>query len=115
MALITGGASGIGEATARKLASRGISLVLADMNKSKGQETARNVASEFNVPVRFQKTNVAEEGEVKALVEYAAGLTGRLDYAANCAGICETVWDEEGSISTELFDRYVAVAPPSVE
>jgi NAD(P)-dependent dehydrogenase (short-subunit alcohol dehydrogenase family) len=49
--------------------------------------------------------NITQEAEVKALVEAATALTGRLDYAANCAGICEAIWEEEESITTELFDR----------
>ena len=106
VALVTGAASGIGRAVANKLASRGISVVVADMNEDQGTAVAADIARKYNVRTQFHRVNVAQEAEVKALVAAAAAPTGRLDYAANCAGICESVWDEEESISTELFDRY---------
>lgn len=109
VALITGGASGIGRATAHKLASRGISVVLADMNQEQGTAVANEVAQKWKVRTKFQKLDVTQEAEVKEAVAAAAGLTGRLDFAANCAGVCESVWDEEESITTELFERYETV------
>ena len=105
VALVTGGASGIGRAVANKLASRGVFIVIGDLNEKQGTEAAAEIAKEFNVRSHFHQVNVAQEAEVKALVEAATALTGRLDYAANCAGICEAIWEEEESITTELFDR----------
>lgn len=105
VALITGAASGIGRATAHKLASRGISVVLADMNQEQGTVAAEEVAEKWKVRTRFLKLDITQEAEVKEAVAAAASLTGRLDFAANCAGICESVWDEEESITTEIFER----------
>jgi 3-hydroxyacyl-CoA dehydrogenase/3-hydroxy-2-methylbutyryl-CoA dehydrogenase len=105
VALVTGGASGIGRAVANKLASRGVSIVIGDLNEEQGTKVAAEIAKEFNVRSHFHQVNVTQEAEVKALVEAATALTGRLDYAANCAGICEAIWEEEESITTELFDR----------
>lgn len=105
VALVTGGASGIGRAVANKLASRGISVMIGDLNETQGTEAAAEIAKEFNVRAHFHKVNVTKEAEVQALMEAAAALTGRLDYAANCAGICEAIWEEEESITTELFER----------
>jgi len=105
VALVTGAASGIGRAVARKLASRGISVVLADMNAEQGTAVANDIAQKYGVRTEFHPIDVTQESEVKALVASAASLTGRLDYAANCAGICESVWEEEESITTELFER----------
>jgi len=109
VALVTGSASGIGRAVANKLASRGISIVVADRNEKQGTEAAASIAQEYNVRARFHRVDVTQEADVKALVAAASELTGRLDYAANCAGICESVWEEEESITTELFDRTHAV------
>jgi 3-hydroxyacyl-CoA dehydrogenase / 3-hydroxy-2-methylbutyryl-CoA dehydrogenase len=105
VALVTGGASGIGRAVANKLASRGVSIVIGDLNEEQGTKAAAEIAKEFNVRSHFHQVNVTQEAQVKALVEAATALTGRLDYAANCAGICEAIWEEEESITTELFDR----------
>lgn len=105
VALVTGGASGIGKATARKLASRGISVVIADVNKSAAEAVATEIGKDFDVQVRARGADVSDENAVKELVAYAVSLEGSLDYAANCAGICESVWDEEESISTEIFEK----------
>lgn len=104
VALVTGGGSGIGEATARKLAGRGISLVIADANKSAVEKVADSIAQDFDIQAHACSVDISDENKVKELVGYAASITGNLDYAANCAGVCESVWDEEESISTELFD-----------
>jgi meso-butanediol dehydrogenase/(S,S)-butanediol dehydrogenase/diacetyl reductase len=106
VALITGAASGIGRATAHKLASRGISIVLADMNRDQGTAAADEISQKWKVRTKFLKLDVTKENEVKDAVAAAASLNGRLDFAANCAGICESIWDEEESVTAELFERY---------
>ncbi|RVX71485.1 hypothetical protein B0A52_05057 [Exophiala mesophila] len=109
VALITGASGGIGEATAHKLASRGISIVLVDMNEERGHAVAKDVAQKWNVKTKFLKTDITQEEQVKDAVAAATEWTGRLDYAANCAGICESIWGEEESITVELFDRTHAI------
>jgi 3(or 17)beta-hydroxysteroid dehydrogenase len=109
VALITGAAQGIGRATANKLASRGVSIVFADLNRDKGNSSAREVADKYGVKTSFVKTDVTQEADVKNMIEHALKLTGRLDYAANCAGICESIWAEEESISVDLFDKSVVL------
>lgn len=107
VALITGAAQGIGRATANKLASRGVSIVFADMNADKGHQAAKEVKDKFGVQTSFVKVDVTQEQQVKDMIAAALKVNGRLDYAANCAGICESVWAEEESITVELFDKYV--------
>ena len=107
VALITGAAGGIGRATAHKLASRGMSIVVVDMNERGGKETVQQVSDKWNVDSKFLKVDITQEQDVKRMVTAATDWTGRLDYAANCAGICESVWAEEESITTELFDKCV--------
>ncbi|KAJ5465323.1 3-oxoacyl-reductase [Penicillium daleae] len=107
-AIVTGGASGIGEATARKLASRGINVVIADLNDAHGRDLASEISSTYSVDAQFVTTDVTKEEDVKGMVDFAVQRWGRLDYAANCAGICvETARDEEVSVSTDIFDKYV--------
>jgi 3(or 17)beta-hydroxysteroid dehydrogenase len=108
VAFITGAAQGIGRATANKLASRGISIVLADQNEDRGHAAAKDVASQFGVKTKFVKVDVTQEQQVKDGIGEALKLTGRLDYAANCAGICESVWEGEEDVTVELYDKYDA-------
>lgn len=104
-AIVVGGASGIGEATARKLASRGISVCIADRNEEQAKAVANDITVTYNVRAKHVHVDVANEDSVKSAVEFAARITGRLDFAANCAGICESIWEEERSFTVEVFDR----------
>ena len=106
-AVVTGGASGIGEAVCRKLASRGINLLVADLQIDRGTTLAKELTAKHGVDAEFLRMDVMQEHDIDHMVRTAVNRWGRLDYAANCAGICEKVWDEEESITTALFDRYV--------
>ncbi|KAK5200221.1 hypothetical protein LTR99_009019 [Exophiala xenobiotica] len=109
VAMITGAAGGIGKATAHKLASRGISVIIVDMNDNDGPAVANEVAKQWNVRSKFLKVDITQEQQVKDAIASTTEWTGRLDYAANCAGICESIWAEEESITTELFERTHAI------
>lgn len=106
-AIVTGGASGIGAAVCSKLASRKINLLIADVQKEAGNKLAEELSKSYSIEAYFLFVDVASEESVKEMVAFAVQKFGRLDYAANCAGICETTWAEEESISTELFEKYV--------
>lgn len=108
-AVITGGSSGIGEAVCRKLASRGINLLVADLQVDRGTALAKELQEKHGVDADFLRVDVMQEHDIKQMVGTAVKRWGRLDYAANCAGICEKVWDEEESITSAIFDRYVMV------
>lgn len=106
-AIVTGGASGIGAATCKKLASRGINIVVADLQADRGHAFAAELSSTYSIDAQFISLDVTKEEDVKRMVEFATKRWGRIDYAANCAGIClETSWDEEESVSTSAVDRY---------
>src|SRR6516164_9725531 len=79
-AIVTGGASGLGEATARLLAERGAKVVVADLQDDKGEVVAKEVGGSF------VHTDVTTEGQVIAAVEAAKDL-GPLRVLVNCAGI----------------------------
>ena len=72
-ALLAGGASGLGAATARALHERGASVVIADMNAEKGEA----LASELGENAAFMEANVMEPEPVQAAVEAAADAPGR--------------------------------------
>jgi 3-oxoacyl-[acyl-carrier protein] reductase len=86
VAVITGGGSGIGRATAQVMAGAGAAVVLGDIDEKAAQETADDISSRGGtaLPVR---TDVTKRSEVDALVDRAVGEHGRLDVMANVAGI----------------------------
>ncbi|GHF20824.1 3-hydroxyacyl-CoA dehydrogenase [Kordiimonas sediminis] len=94
-AIVTGGASGLGEATVRHLAGKGAAVVILDMNEDRGQA----LASELGGSVHFHKTDVTSEEDVAAAIKVALDESGRLDIAVNCAGIGPPVkiLDREGN------------------
>lgn len=81
VAVITGGASGIGKATAERFAKAGAKLILGDINEVDGQLVAQEVGG------IFVKTDVTKECEIKNLIESASKEYGKLDILVNCAGI----------------------------
>jgi NAD(P)-dependent dehydrogenase (short-subunit alcohol dehydrogenase family) len=86
VALVTGGASGIGRATALTFAREGAKLVIADMNEEGGQQTVHMITEKGGEAI-FVKTDVSQAVEVQALISKAVGTYGRLDCAHNNAGI----------------------------
>jgi len=88
VAIITGGSSGIGRAAAVALAKEGINVVIAARRSKEGEETLR-LAREAGGDGIFVKTDVANEDDVRSLVEKTIKTYGRLDYAFNNAGIIE--------------------------
>lgn len=104
-AIVTGAASGIGEAVSRKLATRGINILIADVQVDRGQTLAAELAKKYGINTEFLRVDVTQEEDIQKMVATAVKRFGRLDYAANCAGICESIWDEEESISSAIFDR----------
>ena len=82
VALITGGASGLGAATARRLYDGGASVVLVDLPQSAGGAYAK----ELGERAVFAPADVTSEADVQAAVEAAAGL-GPLRVVVNCAGV----------------------------
>jgi NAD(P)-dependent dehydrogenase (short-subunit alcohol dehydrogenase family) len=86
VALVTGGASGIGRATALAFAEQGIAVVVADINVEGGEHTARSIR-DAGGKAQFVRCDVTRDAEVKALVEHSVTTYGSLDYAFNNAGI----------------------------
>jgi NAD(P)-dependent dehydrogenase (short-subunit alcohol dehydrogenase family) len=83
VALVTGGGSGIGQATARLLAARGAQVVVADFDGS----TAQATASEIGDAAAAITVDVADGASVEAMVAFAVERFGGLDWACNIAGI----------------------------
>jgi NAD(P)-dependent dehydrogenase (short-subunit alcohol dehydrogenase family) len=103
-AIITGGASGIGAATAELFVQEGANVVIADVDDARGDELARQLGG----PARFKHTDVSVREEVQTLVYHAVAEFGSLDIMFNNAGISETA---RPFMADDLpnFDRIVKV------
>ena len=87
VAIVTGGAQGLGEAISRRLAREGCKLVIADVNETGVTATAAAIAKETGQPVLGAKTDVTQEAEVKALFDRVMREFGRVDIVVANAAI----------------------------
>lgn len=94
VAVITGGASGIGFATAKRFAAEGAKVVIGDMDSATGEAAAAEVGGSFI------KVNVADEAEVNNLFDSTVKMYGQVDIAFNNAGISPP--DDDSIETTEL-------------
>jgi NAD(P)-dependent dehydrogenase (short-subunit alcohol dehydrogenase family) len=104
VAVITGGASGLGEASVRRFVEHGARVVIADLQEERGRELARTLGESS----RFLRTDVIYEAEIAAAVDLAVATWGRLDCMFNNAGIVGAVGPID-EISAEEYDASMAV------
>ena len=102
--IVTGGASGLGEGTARMLAANGATVVIADMQAEKG------VAVALDIGGTFVKCDVSNEADGQAVVSKAVSL-GKLMGLINCAGIApaEKTVGKNGAHSLGVFTKCITV------
>jgi NAD(P)-dependent dehydrogenase (short-subunit alcohol dehydrogenase family) len=105
--IVSGGASGLGEATVRRLIAQGGRVVIADLNETRG----RTLAQELGESAVFSKVNVTSDRDCAAAVELAREEFGGLQGVINCAGIAsgERVVGKEGPHSLDSFARVIQI------
>jgi len=104
--LVTGGASGLGAATVRRIVATGGKALVADLNETMGKQ----LVDELGAATRFVRCDVAAEADAKAAVDAAAGM-GRLVGLVNCAGIgpaAKTV-GKDGPHRLDVFTKVITV------
>ncbi len=106
-ALVTGAGSGIGRATALEFASRGASVVVADVSGDAAEDTAKRIR-EAGGEAASVRADVSVDAEVEAMVAFADREFGGLDYAFNNAGIAGPMATTVG-YEEEDWDRVIAV------
>lgn len=107
VAIVTGGSSGIGRATAIALGKEGVKIAIAARRAKEGEETVRLVKEAGSDGI-LVNTDVSNEDDVKSLVEKIIKTYGRLDYAFNNAGIEEMMTPLIDQTS-EIFDQIMNV------
>lgn len=102
--IVTGGASGLGEGTARMLAREGAKVVIADMQVEKGEAVAKDIGGVF------VKCDVSSEADGQAVVDKATSL-GKLAGLVNCAGIApaEKTVGKNGAHKLDVFTKTIMV------
>ena len=102
--IVTGGASGLGEGTARMLAAHGAHVVVADMQQERGETVAREIGGSF------VQCDVSQESDAQAVVAKAVG-QGKLVGLVNCAGIApaEKTVGKNGAHALSIFSKTITV------
>jgi NAD(P)-dependent dehydrogenase (short-subunit alcohol dehydrogenase family) len=108
VALITGGASGIGRATALTFAREGAKLIIADMNEDGGQQTVHMI-TEHGGEATFVQVDVSRATEVEAMISKTVQTYGRLDCAHNNAGIGSRPRVLLHELSEESWERVISI------
>jgi len=105
--VVTGGASGLGAATARMIVDEGGNVVIADLSDREGS----SLAAELGRSARFIRTDVVDEAAARAVVDAAVTVYGGLQGIVNCAGIVvgEKVVGKEGPHSLATFARAINI------
>lgn len=107
VALVTGGASGLGEACVRRLVSAGAKAVILDLNEERGNA----LAAELGENASFVKASVASAEDVQKAVDTCLSAFGKLNILINCAGIgaAQRVIGKQGPMELSHFARTIEV------
>lgn len=110
VAIVTGGADGIGKAIVQRLASEGAEVTLFDVSAEKAAAAVAGFAAE-GLRVHAETVNIADENEVRAGFEAVAARSegGRLDIMINCAAIVGPTNTRITEVTTEAFDLETAI------
>lgn len=106
-AIVTGGASGLGEATVRRFIGNGAKVVIADRDADKGAA----LATELGENARFAQTDVTDESQVQATVDLAINEFGSVQVLVNCAGIgmAMRTLSKRGPHALDVFETVIKV------
>jgi NAD(P)-dependent dehydrogenase (short-subunit alcohol dehydrogenase family) len=108
VALVTGGSSGIGEATALRFAQAGAQVVITGTRAEAGEAKAAALRAAGH-DVQFVAGDVSQEADVKAWVDAALDHYGRLDFAVNSAGVYQYEAGTIVDIASDYWDRLIAI------
>lgn len=108
VAVVTGGASGMGEAISHRFAQEGAKVVIADYNLEGAEKVANDINALFPNAAVFLKADVSVEADNNAMIDTAVATFGHLDILVNNAGIMDG-FEPVGDISNARWERVFAV------
>jgi NAD(P)-dependent dehydrogenase (short-subunit alcohol dehydrogenase family) len=103
VAVVTGGASGLGEASITELVKKGARVVIVDIDSDKGEKLAANIGA----GAIFVKTDVTSEADVRQAIQKAVDTFGKINVVINCAGIVNPgkLIGRKGPLPLESFNK----------
>jgi len=105
VSIVTGGARGLGRATVELFAAEGAKVVIADLLDEEG----RALADKLGGSVRYMHTDVSQEAELQAVVDYAVSEFGSLQVMFNNAGISDNLFGPLLDADLSMFDKLMAI------
>jgi NAD(P)-dependent dehydrogenase (short-subunit alcohol dehydrogenase family) len=108
VALVTGGSSGLGKASALAFAREGAKVVVSARRAEEGEQTA-HLIKEAGGEAIFVKADMAARPEIEALINTAVGTYGRLDFAVNNAGVEGTPFVLTADYSEDTWDQVINI------
>jgi NAD(P)-dependent dehydrogenase (short-subunit alcohol dehydrogenase family) len=108
IAVVTGGASGIGRASALAFAKEGAKVIVVDVTADAGEETVRLIR-EIGGDARFVRTDVSSAAQVRGMVTKAVEIYGRLDCALNNAGVDGMLFTRIAEYKEEAWDQVISI------
>jgi len=107
VALVTGGASGLGEATVQELVRCGAKVVIVDMDAVKGEQLASGAGGN----VIFSQSDVTSEESIREAIKKAVDQFGKINVAVNCAGVPDAakVLGKKGPLPLALFNKVIQI------
>jgi len=108
VAVVTGGARGIGAATARVFAEEGSAVVIGDTLEADGEATARSIVQSGGRAL-FARTDVTSRDDCRALIQVAVGAYGQLDALVCCAGVLRGAFQSPEDLEIATFEQVLGV------
>ena len=107
VALVTGGASGLGEACIRELMGKGARVVIIDVDADKGEKLAATMGAN----AIFVKTDITSEADVRQAIQRTIDTFGKINVAVNCAGVVNPgkVIGRKGPMPLEAFNKVLQI------
>lgn len=107
VALVTGGASGLGEACVLELVKKGARAAIIDVDVEKGEKLAANIGAN----AIFVKTDITSEADVRQAIQKAVDVFGKINAAINCAGVVNPgkLIGRKGPLALEAFNKVLQI------